>query len=264
VRFLCAFCTRDRGCSAHPAFPAPSYFSGRRFLYDSGVARRGIAKPHPAATQRKTVSQYGRSILIWHKMKPGSGGARPRDLTEENLPVRHYDWIAHFGRRTPDKIAAVDLASQRRLSYAEFDARISRLATHLRDALKVVRGDRVAVLALNTTDTLEVQFACGRIGAVFLPLNTRLTVPELQFIVGDSSPKVMIHDSDLAEVALTVAKLCNVHPRCCLDPAVPMKPRSHRQSRLSGLRPSRSMTSRPSCTPRAPRASPRARSSPTA
>src|SRR5258708_21312859 len=208
--FFCACCTRDRGCSAHPAFPAPSYFSGRRFLYDSGVARRGIAKPHPAATQRKTVSQYGRSILIWHKMKPGSGGARPRDLTEENLPVRHYDWIAHFGRRTPDKIAAVDLASQRRLSYAEFDARISRLATHLRDGLKVVRGDRVAVLALNTTDTLEVQFACGRIGAVFLPLNTRLTVPELQFIVGDSSPKVMIHDTDLAEVALTVAKLCNV------------------------------------------------------
>ena len=138
-----------------------------------------------------------------------TGGARPLDV-EEALSVRHYDWIAHFGRRTPDKIAAIDLASDRRLSYAQFDARISRLATHLRDKLGVTRGDRVAVLALNTTDTLEVQFACGRIGAVFLPLNTRLTVPELQFIVGDASPKVMIHDTDLAEVALTVAKLCNV------------------------------------------------------
>jgi fatty-acyl-CoA synthase len=126
------------------------------------------------------------------------------------LSVRYYDWIAHFGRRTPDKIAAIDLASARRLSYAQFDARISRLAAHLRDELKVISGDRVAVLALNTTDTLEVQFACFRIGAVFLPLNTRLTVPELQFIVGDASPRVMIHDADLAEVALTVAKLCNV------------------------------------------------------
>jgi fatty-acyl-CoA synthase len=138
-----------------------------------------------------------------------TGGARPL-VTEEALSVRHYDWIAHFGRRTPDKIAVVDLASDRRLSYAQFDARISRLATHLRDTLEVGRGDRVAVLALNTTDTLEVQFACGRLGAVFLPLNTRLTVPELQFIVGDAAPKVMIHDTDLAEVALTVAKLCNV------------------------------------------------------
>ena len=126
------------------------------------------------------------------------------------MPVRYYDWIAHFGRRTPDKIAVIDLASERRLSYAQFDRRIARLASHLRDALNVTRGDRVAVLALNSTDTLEVQFACFRIGAVFLPLNNRLTVPELQFIVGDASPTVMIHDSDLAETALTVAKLCNV------------------------------------------------------
>lgn len=126
------------------------------------------------------------------------------------MSVRYYDWIAHFGRRTPDKVAVVDLASGRRISYAEFDRRISLLASHLRDKRNVKRGDRVAVLALNSTDTLEVQFACFRIGAVFLPLNNRLTVPELQFIVGDASPTVMIHDHDLAETALTVAKLCNV------------------------------------------------------
>jgi fatty-acyl-CoA synthase len=134
------------------------------------------------------------------------------------LEVRYYDWIAHFGRRTPDKVAVVDLSSERHLSYAQFDARISRLATRLRDRLGIARGDRVAVLALNTTDTLEVQFACGRLGAVFLPLNTRLTVPELQFIVGDAAPKVMVHDADLAEVALSVAKLCNVSSALLLGP----------------------------------------------
>jgi fatty-acyl-CoA synthase len=134
------------------------------------------------------------------------------------LPVRHYDWIAHFGRRTPHKVAAVDVASERRFTYAEFDRRISRFAAHLRDQLKIARGDRVAVLALNTTDTLEVQFACGRLGAIFLPLNTRLTVPELQFIVGDASPKVLVHDADLAEIALTVAKLCNVEASLLLGP----------------------------------------------
>jgi acyl-CoA synthetase (AMP-forming)/AMP-acid ligase II len=137
---------------------------------------------------------------------------------EEILPVRHYDWIAHFGRRTPDKLAVADLASERRFSYAQFDARIARLAAHLRDRLKIRRGDRVAVLAMNTTDTLEVQFACGRIGAVFLPLNTRLTVPELQYIVGDAGPTLMIHDAELADVALSVAKLCNVPSALLLGP----------------------------------------------
>src|ERR1700753_3804952 len=139
-------------------------------------------------------------------------------MTEGILGVRYYDWIAHFGRRTPDKTAVVDLASERQFSYAQFDARISRLASHLRDRLKVARGDRIAVLALNTTDTLEVQFACGRLGAVFLPLNTRLTVPELAFIVGDAAPKVMIHDTDLAETALAVSQLRKVEATLLLGP----------------------------------------------
>jgi fatty-acyl-CoA synthase len=112
----------------------------------------------------------------------------------------------------------VDIASERHFSYAQFDARISRLAAHLRDQLRIKRGDRVAVLAMNTTDTLEVQFACGRIGAVFLPLNTRLTVPELQYIVGDAGPALMIHDAELADVALSVAKLCKVPSALLLGP----------------------------------------------
>ena len=124
------------------------------------------------------------------------------------MSVRHYDWIAHFGRRTPDKLAVIDLAGERRFSYAQFDSRISRLAGYLRDPLNVKRGDRVAVLAMNTTDTLEIQFACGRLGAVFLPLNTRFTVPELQFIVDDATPAVIIHDAELADNALAVATLC--------------------------------------------------------
>ena len=60
-----------------------------------------------------------------------AGGARPR-ARRKILPVRYYDWIAHFARRTPDKPAVVDLASDRGFSYAQFDARISRLAAHLR------------------------------------------------------------------------------------------------------------------------------------
>jgi acyl-CoA synthetase (AMP-forming)/AMP-acid ligase II len=77
-----------------------------------------------------------------------------------------------------------------------------------------------------------VQFACGRIGAVFLPLNTRLTVPELQYIVGDAAPVLMIHDADLAEVALSVANWQR-RSRCCWDAGVPTRQRSRRQNRSS-------------------------------
>ena len=53
---------------------------------------------------------------------------------------------------------------------------------------------------------------------MFLPLNTRLTVPELHYIVGDAAPVLMIHDTELAEVALSVAKLCKVASTLLLGP----------------------------------------------
>jgi fatty-acyl-CoA synthase len=134
------------------------------------------------------------------------------------MPVRYYDWIAHHAMRTPEKRAAVDLASGRRFTYAEMDERVARLARHLLDTHRVGRGERVAVLAQNTTDTLEVQFACFRLGAVFVPLNTRLTVPELQYIVGDAAPLVLVHDDELAQTALAVARLCQVPATLGLGP----------------------------------------------
>ena len=43
VRFFAQFCTRDRGCSAHPVFPAPSF--GRRSINNPGASRRGNTRP---------------------------------------------------------------------------------------------------------------------------------------------------------------------------------------------------------------------------
>src|SRR5205085_9363940 len=103
--------------------------------------------------------------------------------------------ISHHAEVRGDKTALVDLATQRRLSYRTLDERIDRLASYLA-RLGVKRGERVAVLAPNTTDILEVQFACFRLAAIFVPLNTRLTVHELQFILGDAAPVVLVHDHE--------------------------------------------------------------------
>jgi fatty-acyl-CoA synthase len=102
-----------------------------------------------------------------------------------HMSFAYFDWIAHHAEVRGDKTALVDLATRRRLTYRAFDERIDRLATHLA-ALGAGRGERVAVLAPNTTDILEVQFACFRLASIFVPLNTRLTVHELQYILGDA------------------------------------------------------------------------------
>ncbi len=122
------------------------------------------------------------------------------------MATRAYDWIAHYARTTPQQLAVVDLHEHRPLTYRAFDERCDRLAGWLRSA-GVGRGDRAAILAQNCSDVFELQFACGRLGAIFVPLNWRLTVPELSFILGDATPRVLIHDPEFAESAQALARV---------------------------------------------------------
>ena len=120
------------------------------------------------------------------------------------------DWIAHHARYSPRREAVHDLASGRRFTYAEFDERVSRAALWLRDGFGVGRGDRVAVLSHNDSDVFEVQFACQRLGAIFLPLNWRLATPELEFICGDAKPQALLHGVEFEAAVAEVARTCAI------------------------------------------------------
>src|SRR5680860_181087 len=85
-----------------------------------------------------------------------------------------------------DRLALVDVATGRELTYAALDDRANRAAHLLADHWGVTAGDRVAMLAQNRTDTFELLFACAKLGAVLVPLNWRLAVPELDYILADA------------------------------------------------------------------------------
>jgi fatty-acyl-CoA synthase len=55
---------------------------------------------------------------------------------------------------------------------------------------------------------MEVHSACAKLGAIFLPLNWRLAAPELDFILGDSAPKVLIFDTANSETANALTHAC--------------------------------------------------------
>ena len=109
------------------------------------------------------------------------------------------DWVAFHADRTPDKIAMIDQLTERELSYALFHERIGKLAAFFRDEWRLQAGDRVGILAKNSTDYFEVQFACFRLGVILLPLNWRLAEPELIYILNDASPKGIVYDGEFAE-----------------------------------------------------------------
>ena len=115
------------------------------------------------------------------------------------------DWIAHNAHNTPAKVATIELPSRRTQTYALMHDRVGRIAAWLQ-SLGIKAGDRVGVLALNSVDTLDIIFATWRIGAIHLALNFRLTASELDYIIGNAEPRLLIFDEELRDTvdALTV------------------------------------------------------------
>jgi acyl-CoA synthetase (AMP-forming)/AMP-acid ligase II len=111
-------------------------------------------------------------------------------------------WPSRRRRLSPDRIAVLHGDTAR--TYAELDDRRRRLAGGLRD-LGVGRGDRVAYLGPNDPALLETLFATASLGGVFVPLNWRLTAPELAYIAADCGASVLVHAPDLAATAEAVA-----------------------------------------------------------
>jgi fatty-acyl-CoA synthase len=103
-------------------------------------------------------------------------------------------WPARRARKTPHRTALIH--SGRRPTYADLHRRTTRLAHALREA-GVRRGDRVAYLGPNHPSFLETMFAVGALGAVFVPLNTRLAAPEIAHQLADSAATALIHAASL-------------------------------------------------------------------
>jgi feruloyl-CoA synthase len=98
----------------------------------------------------------------------------------------------------------------RRVSFAELDAAVTRMAAHLHGC-GVGPGDKVAVLGRNTVSWVVGFLATLRLGGTTVPLNHKLAPPELAYILGHSESRVLLADRDLAaNVPDTSREKCRV------------------------------------------------------
>src|SRR5919205_3631932 len=101
----------------------------------------------------------------------------------------------------PEKLGIVD--GDRRLTYAEFGARVYRLASALRRR-GIGKDDRVAVLCHNSCEVLEAHFGVPQLGAALVPINVRLLAGEIGYILGHSGAKALILDHGVAAAVAPV------------------------------------------------------------
>lgn len=106
------------------------------------------------------------------------------------------DAVATHARLQPHKIGARD--SQRALSFAQWHQRANQLANGLL-ALGLVKGDRVALLAYNCVEWMEMYVGLARAGLVAVPINFRLTAPEIAYIALHCEARAFIVQAELLE-----------------------------------------------------------------
>ncbi|WP_181772495.1 o-succinylbenzoate--CoA ligase [Amycolatopsis pittospori] len=99
-------------------------------------------------------------------------------------------WPARRARISPGRTAL--LFEDEPTTYARLAQRVAKLASRL-SAAGVRKGDRVAYLGPNHPAFVETLFATTSLGAIFVPLNFRLTAPEIEHILDDSGATVLIH-----------------------------------------------------------------------
>ena len=99
------------------------------------------------------------------------------------------DWVASRSSSNPDRIALA--ADGRTWTFAQLDADVTKLARQLA-SFGVKRGDRIATLLHNCAAAAILPHALLRLGATLVPLNVRLSQPEIEWQIADASPRLVI------------------------------------------------------------------------
>ncbi|MGQ0550503.1 MAG: acyl-CoA synthetase [Armatimonadota bacterium] len=109
-----------------------------------------------------------------------------------------WHWLERRADLVPEGAAMID--GEATTTYRTLRNRVAAAAGAMR-AHGVGRGDRVGILSINRSEYIEVLFAAAWLGAIAVPLNWRLTAPELAFQVGDSEPVMLFVDPELRSLA---------------------------------------------------------------
>lgn len=117
-------------------------------------------------------------------------------------PPPSGDPIAFQAAARPDRLACLDLRGGQHVTYRELDMLAAKAAGWLIAQLGAPGGERVAYLGRNSLMQLAVMFACRRTGAIFQPLNWRLSGAELRGLLADADPKLVIYEAEFENAAL--------------------------------------------------------------
>lgn len=151
------------------------------------------------------------------------------------------DLLSKRAQLTPHREALLEIETGQRYTYAQLNTRANQFANLMLE-LGVCKGDRVSILAQNSLIYMDMFYGVGKIGAIFAPLNWRLTLKELAYIVNDLQPKILLVGPEYTALAEELRTLTTIEtyfalPDTALADAVPYAERHRRAATAEPPRP---------------------------
>jgi fatty-acyl-CoA synthase len=124
---------------------------------------------------------------------------------ELQFSIDEFDWTKQWARYSPHQIAYRDADADVSWTWAEVYSLSCELSRELSERWGVSQGDRIALLATNELESIALFHACLRVGACLVPMNFRLAAPEIQHVLDDSEPTLLISQAQFTGVLAQVA-----------------------------------------------------------
>jgi fatty-acyl-CoA synthase len=113
--------------------------------------------------------------------------------------MTEFDWFAKWAVYTPDKPAVHEYETARTFTYSQMNYMANRLSLYLKEELGLSKSNRVAVLAENCIEYAVLFGAAQKIGITLVPINYRLAQRELDFILQDCEPALLIYEDKFTD-----------------------------------------------------------------
>ncbi len=119
---------------------------------------------------------------------------------QKKMEVFQQDWAAKWALYSPRKTALKEYETQRTLTYGELNRLGNRLAHLLAASYSIGKGDRIAILAEFCLEYIVLFAAAQKTGCILVPLNYRLTAAEIDYLLQNSEPKLVISETKFQSV----------------------------------------------------------------
>ncbi len=111
-----------------------------------------------------------------------------------------FDWVGNWALTTPNKTALKEAETGRTLSYSEWNNQANTVV-HYFSSIGLKKGDRIAILAENCLEYFILFSVCQKMGTILVPLNYRLTSAEINYLLNNASPDLLIVEDKFSQLA---------------------------------------------------------------